>query len=243
MKFSEELNNYMSLLDCSAQDLSNSSNLSPTLISRYLNDKRTPRSQSEYINKIADGLYIIANNKNIKLKKEDVFNTLLKSINYEDIDYNYFENNFNALLIELKINISDFANTLGYDTSFISRMKNNERKPSDLNNFIDKVSEYIFNKCNSSEEKELLCSLLGCSLKDLLDNNKYRKIFKEWIVASGDNNKTLIKNFLTSLDNFNLNDYVSTDFTKVKIPTAPVILKNNKYIMVVLVENRRKLIF
>ncbi|MBO4815892.1 MAG: helix-turn-helix transcriptional regulator [Clostridia bacterium] len=227
MKFSEELNNYMNILDCSAQDLSNSSNLSPTLISRYLNDKRTPRSQSEYINKIANGLYIIANNKNIKLKKEDVLETLIKSLTYENIDYNCFVNNFNSLLLELKINITDLANTIGYDTSFISRIKNEERKPSDLDNFIDKIGQYVFN--NYKDKKEILCSLFNCSLEDLTDEINFKDIISTWILSPEKNNKKLIKNFLSKVDSFNLNDYVSTDFSKMKVPTSPVILRTNKF--------------
>ena len=228
MKFSEELNNYMNLLNCSAKDLSEISGLSPTLISRYLSGKRNPRNDSEYLERLVDGLYKIASEKNIKITKKSIKDTLVSSINPENINYNNFINNFNTLLIELKINISDFANNLGYDTSFISRMKNNERKPSDLNNFIDKVSVYVFNICKNPVQKNLLCSLLDCSLEDLLDNSKYKKLFVDWILSSGGNSKLLVKNFLTSLDNFNLNDYISTDFTKIKVPTSPVILRNSK---------------
>ena len=45
------IKDYMNILDCSPKDLSEISGLSPTLISRYLNDKRTPRTQSEYLDK------------------------------------------------------------------------------------------------------------------------------------------------------------------------------------------------
>ena len=38
----------------------------------------------------------------------------------------------------------------------------------------------------------------------------------------------MIKSFLSSLDTFNLNDYIGTDFSKVKVPTSPVIFKNSK---------------
>lgn len=42
MKFSEELNNYMNKLDCTAKDICDESGLSYTLINRYINGKRTP---------------------------------------------------------------------------------------------------------------------------------------------------------------------------------------------------------
>lgn len=143
MKFYEELNHYMELLDCSAKDICEISGLSPTIISRYLNDKRTPRVTSEYFDKIVESLYIIANKKKIKLSKDSIFETLKKSITSTDINYDDFVNNFNTLQAELKITTVDFAKVLGYDTSFISRIKNKNRKPADLENFINKISDYI----------------------------------------------------------------------------------------------------
>ena len=102
MKFYEELNHYMELLDCSAKDICEISDLSPTIISRYLNDKRTPRVTSEYFDKIVESLYIIANKKKIKLSKDSIFETLKKSITSTDINYDDFVNNFNTLQAELK---------------------------------------------------------------------------------------------------------------------------------------------
>ena len=52
MKFYEELNHYMELLDCSPKDICEISGLSPTIISRYLNNKRIPRVKSEYFEKL-----------------------------------------------------------------------------------------------------------------------------------------------------------------------------------------------
>ena len=40
MNFSNELNNYLNILGCSAQELAKESGLSPTLVSRYLNNKK-----------------------------------------------------------------------------------------------------------------------------------------------------------------------------------------------------------
>ena len=186
MKFSEELSNYMNLLNCSAQDLSNSSNLSPTLISRYLNNKRTPLAQSEYINKIANGLCVIANKKNINLKQDDILDTLIKSITYKDIDYNCFVKNFNSLLSELKINVSDFATTMGYDTSFIYRIKNEKRKPADINRFIDKTGQYVFH--NYKNKKEILRYLFNCPLENLTNETNFKITLSNWITSTKKNN-------------------------------------------------------
>ena len=228
MKFYEELNHYMELLDCSPKDICEISGLSPTIISRYLNTKRIPRVKSEYFDKIVESLYIIADKKNIKLSKYSIFETLKNSITFNDIDYDDFINNFNILQTELKISTVDFAKFLGYDTSFISRIKNKTRKPSDLENFIDKISDYITATYKSEEKKKLVSYLLNCSLNDLQDATNYKDTFINWITTSHTDNKKNIQDFLTKLDNFNLNDYIGTDFNKVKVPTSPVILRNSK---------------
>ena len=228
MKFYEELNHYMELLDCSPKDICEISGLSPTIISRYLNNKRIPRVKSEYFDKIVESLYIIANKKDIKLSKDSIFKTLKNSITFNDIDYDDFINNFNTLQTELKISTVDFAKFLGYDTSFISRIKNKTRKPADLEHFIDKISDYIITTYKSEEKKKLVSSLLNCSLNDLQDNNNYKDTFIKWITTSHTDNKEIIQDFLTKLDNFNLNDYIGTDFNKEKVPTSPFILRNSK---------------
>lgn len=228
MKFYEELNHYMELLDCSSKDICEISGLSPTIISRYLNNKRIPRVKSEYFEKIVESLYILANKKDIKLSKDSIFKTLKNSITFNDIDYDDFINNFNTLQTELKISTADLAKFLGYDTSFISRIKNRTRKPADLEHFIDKISDYIITTYKSEEKKKSVSSLLNCSLNDLQDNNNYKDTFIKWITTSHTDNKEIIQDFLTKLDNFNLNDYIGTDFNKVKVPTSPVILRNSK---------------
>ena len=124
MKFSEELNNYLKKLDCSAQDLAKKSNLSPALISRYINDKRTPRVESEYFNKLIDGIYKLSVDRENKILKDEIYDKLNKSLMYNDINFDDFVTNFNILIIELKINISSLAKSIGYDTSFISKVRN-----------------------------------------------------------------------------------------------------------------------
>ena len=228
MNFADELNKYMELLDCSATDLCRKTNLSPTIISRYLNGKRTPRINSEYFNKIVDGLLEIAEKKEIFIKKEDLIDVLISSVEECNINYNDFVNNFNCLMLELKINNTDFAKALGYDTSFISKIKNKSRKPADLEGFIKQISNYIVNTFKSEEKKLIVASLLNCQIKDLDNVDNYKNHIVDWISTPHDSNNKFIKTFLTKLDTFDLNDYINTDFNKTKIPTSPIILRNSK---------------
>lgn len=228
MKFSEELNNYLNILDCSPKELSYASSLSPTIISRYLNDKRTPRLGSEYFDKIVGGLYKLSTQKNIDLNKNEITDRLTKCITYTDIDYDSFIVNFNTLLVELKISISDIAKAVGYDTSFISKIKNKTRKPADIHKFIDDIGNIVVQNYQDYESKKKLATLFNCSLANLEDDDKYKEYFYKWISSFQENNKESVNKFLTFLDTFDLNDYISTDFNKVKLPTSPIILKSSK---------------
>lgn len=228
MKFCNELNHYMELLDCSPKKLSEATKLSPTMISRYLNDKRTPRVQSEYLNQLVDGLFEIAEEKGLSLSKEEILHTLSSSIAFGEINFEDFVNHFNILLLELKINISEIANSIGYDTSFISKIKNRSRKPADLEQFIDKIGDYVVTTYQNEEGKTRVATLLNCSIDDLWDNENYKRIFTQWITSSQNNYQKMVQSFLAQLDTFNLNDYIGTDFEKIKVPTSPIILRNSK---------------
>ena len=225
MNFSEELINYMELLDCSSKELCETSGLSSTLISRYINNRRTPKENSVYLEKLINALFKIAQNKNINLSKETISEKLIQSLNSNNVDFNIFVDNLKQLQEKLSISTVDLSRAIGYDASFISRIKNKERKPADFSLFINKLREYVFSICQNNNKKEILTEILDCDINDLKDN----KIFNNWIVSAHiNNNLDYVGNFLSSLDNFNLNDYIGTNFDKVKVPTLPVILKNSK---------------
>ncbi len=227
MNFSDELNNYLDLLNCSAKDICKASGLSATIVSRYINGKRTPRVDSEFFIKIAESIYELSLEKKINLNKDEIINKLKNSIN-SNINYDDFINNFNTLIIELKINNTDFAKALGYDSSFISKVRTKSRKPSDLNSFINNICNYIATTYKSTEQKNTVAKILNCSEESLNSDDNYKSLIEKWLVAPQEDNNKQIENFLYALNNFDLNNYIGTDFSKVKVPTAPLILKSNR---------------
>ena len=54
MTFSEQLNEYLSVLNCSAKELSQISGLSNSVISRYRSGERVPRPESEKLNQLCE---------------------------------------------------------------------------------------------------------------------------------------------------------------------------------------------
>ncbi len=231
MNFSEQLSEYMKLLNFNTKDLCDKSGLSYTLINRYLNNIRKPKKDSKYFNKVVDGIYQISLNKNSSLTREAIYSTLKESLTADTfkIDYNLFVDNFNTLQEELNLTTVEIANILGYDSSFISRMKNKERRPADFEVFIDKLRNYIVSLCQNKNIKSVLVNTLKCSIEDINNTELFKEIFSKWICSQHIESKPDdILNFLTKLDTFNLNDYISTDFSKIKVPTVPVLFKSSK---------------
>ena len=228
MNFSDVINNYIDKLECSSKEICKASNLAPALISRYLNNKRTPKIDSKYFNQLVDGIYKLSIEKNLNISKKSIYDNLKNSILESTIDYNTFVDNFNTIQNELKISTVEIAKSLGYDVSFLSRIKNKERKPANIEDFIDELQKIIYSSIKFPNKKEILLNLFECEEDLLNDYTKFSEIFKNWIIIKHENYNSDLINFLNILDTFTLNDYIGTDFNKVKIITTPVIFKNSK---------------
>ena len=176
----------------------------------------------------------------VKGKTDFAFIKALSKLNITDIDeslsadvfkidYNLFVDNFNVLQEELNLTTVEISNAVGYDSSFISRMKSKERKPADFEIFIDKLRNYIISLCQNENTKSILVQILNCSNEDINNIEIFKEIFTKWICSQHiDSKPDDVLNFLTKLDNFNLNDYINTDFSKIKVPTVPVLFKSSK---------------
>ena len=221
MKFSTELNNFILSLGCSAKDISDSSGLSQSIISRYLSGKRVPKLHSNQFTMLVNGLHSIAKKKEIQINKSDINLSLKKSISHGIIDFNDFTINFNTLIKNLKIKLSHLASELNYDPSFISKIKNGTRKPSDLYAFSNYLADYIIKHV---KDKDAIASLLRCPKHHLSDDLKYKDLFVKWITGSPDDYNKFIDKLFSSIDSFNLGEYISDD-----VKTNNIILKNMSY--------------
>lgn len=232
MNFGEELNKYIEILNCSTNDICKASGISYSLINRYINNKRTPKEDSENFDKVVNAIYQISIKNKVDLSKESIYQTLKEAItaNTSSIDFDLFIDNFNNLQEELSITTAEMSRAIGYDSSFVSRIKNKERKPADIESFIDKLRDYIVYVVSKNEQKKAnLIHILGYSEKDLQDTENFKEILTKWLCSKRiENKQDNVLDFLIKLDNFDLNDYIGTDFSKIKVPTTPIILKNSK---------------
>ena len=222
MTFSEVLNKYIEQINCSSKDLSTTSQLSSAVISRYRKGERTPALKSKQFDQLVDGLYELSKNNNTELSKKEIASTLASSLNDIDINFEDLSKNINAIISALNINIADLSRFIGYDASFISKIRSGNRNPSKPKEFISSVCSFIVNKYKSAENKETLSILMDCSITDLENEADYSFELNKWISTNSYSDSTYISNFLNHLDTFDLNEYIKAiHFDEMKIPFVP----------------------
>ena len=222
MTFSKQLNKYIEQLNCSSQDLVTASGLSSTVISRYRKGERSPNLKSKHLDQLVNGLYTISYTKNIGLDKEDIYNTLSDSLNDINIEFEQLSKNFNSIVSALDINIADLARFIGYDASFLSRIRNGNRKPAKPQDFIESVCNFVVTKYSSSDNKNTIAILLSCDPNELNNNADYLLKLSNWFATNISSNNKYISDFLNNLDTFDLNQYIKAiHFDELKIPFVP----------------------
>ena len=225
MKFNDLLNKYLEEFKCSSKKLSDLTGISPSVISRYRSNQRTPEKDSIQAKKIIDALTTLSNKK---YKKEEIESEINTSLNKDDFDYETFSKNLNDLINTLKINLKDMSKYTLFDSSHISRIRYGKTKPSEPIEFSKKVITYIINKYNTSEDLKKLASILYIDDKELNQNTLHDQLLI--FLTNNKNTKgTKIETFFTNLDNFNLNDYIKAiKFDELKIPNIPFYITKTK---------------
>ena len=234
MQFKDILNKYMEELKCTNKELSNTSGISESVVSRYRNGDRIPRENTEQLTKLSLGLYNISIKKNItKYTKEFIYNDLVNSINNDNFDYDSFSKNFNTLITELNIKNNDMAKYIAFDASHISRIRYGKTKTTDPYGFSTKVCNYILSRYTSLKDKRIIANTINCDYNDTVDDNKLFYLLFNFLTNNSNNkvNKNYISDFLNNLNEFNLDDYIKAiKFDKLKVPNIPIyIIKPKNY--------------
>lgn len=226
MKFSEQLNLYLSDLKCTSKKLSEISGISESVISRYRSSERTPSTDSAQLLKLCQSLEeLYLEQENNKISKEDILKSFKACIEKDDgFNYEAFSKNLSSIIEFLKINISDMAKYTVFDASHISRIKNGKSRPSEPLEFCKKVSVYIADKFFGSEAEEKLKILLNIKESDGISKAELQKGVYNFLAESAQSEEKpdQIAEFLKNLDNFNLDDYIKAiKFDELKVPNLP----------------------
>lgn len=232
MLFHEQLNEYMSLLDIKATTLCELTGISNPTMSRYRSGKHVPENDSEALEAIVNVLaWKAQTSHHPELDAETIKRTLLSTSNMNTIDKELVRNNFNTLITQLNLNLTDLCKFTNYNMSSIFRYRTGERFPSDATRFISDIASYIASEMITRDQQRLLAQIIECTEEDMVDyNSRYEKLTK-WITQSNSlpSRTDSIAQFLNKLDSFDLNDYIKAiHFDEMNIPSSPFSLPTSK---------------
>ena len=223
MDFKEKLNEYIEQLGCTSKELAQASGLSAATISRYRSGDRLPQWDSENYNKLIAGLSGLAQEKCISSLTESAISETLSIFSENTfVDIHRLQTNFNYLLNTLSLNVSELSRALNYDASYISRIRNGQRKPADPQEFATKITDFVTHKYQDVSQKSQIAALIGCDADAFKDPDIYRTSLFHWLTNQTQPSKNYMPDFLKKLEQFDLNEYIrAIHFDEMKVPTAP----------------------
>lgn len=229
MTFSEQLNAYISELNCTAKELTDVSGLSASVLSRYRTGSRVPTTDSEQFIQLVQGIATIANERGYsEFTVEKIQKTLEDCLQDATFPYELFQINFDTLLTSLSINVADLSHFLNFDSSYISRIRNGQRRPSNPQDFAQNVSKYIAGHCSESD-KVTIAKLVHCTTDEINNDSLCRDKIIHWLLNEQIEKKDVVLPFLSKLDEFDLNEFIrSIHFDELKVPSVPFQLPTSK---------------
>lgn len=231
MTFPELLNTYIHRFHCTAGELADASKLTQASLSRYRNGQRVP--ETDTLKKLAAGIVSIAEQHgHTDLDFDLVFSQLAEAAGIVEADHAQFSSQFSTLVDTIPINLNELAKSMGYDPSYLSRIKKGQRMPADITNFAENLSSFLLRKYGESEKMEQICKLTNCSAeKERLSHADFATAMTQYLCSSKPKEKAeeSIGDYLKKLDEFDLNEYMTLiRFDQLKVPTVPFHLPSSK---------------
>lgn len=233
MAFPELLNEYISILNCTAGELAEASGLTQASLSRYRNGQRMP--EVDALKKLSSGIVSIAQQHgftDFDSDSDSVFSRFAEALGIVDTDNAQFSSRFAYLVNTFQINLNELAKSMGYDPSYLSRIKKGQRMPSDITAFAEGLSRFLMKKYSTSEEIDQIYKLISYPSENRnLVHTDFMAAVTNYLCRSKVPEKVQdgIGGYLKKLDEFDLNEYITIiQFDKLKVPTAPFSLPSSK---------------
>ena len=203
MVFKDCLNMYLEKLGCTARELSDVSDVSPAVLSRYRSGERVPGAESAQLTALAKGIAILSGHKGPSpFSEEEVYLAMLQSITGIRIDYSAFLMNLHALLAALSIGNNELARALNLDPSYISRILSQKRRPADIPSFIAMISSYIARRYNSKNDILIIADLTDRNTEEFRSGKSYADVLAEWLGTGTRMRVNNVSKFLQALDRY-----------------------------------------
>lgn len=239
MRFCEQLNEYITRLDCRGKELAEAAGLSAPSLSRYRTGERTPGRGSAVstpgrgsavLTALSDALADMAKAKALPdMDADTLYSAFLQCDEYAGTDKKMLRENFNALIEVMGLSVAKLCRCANYDPSAIFRFRRGERQPAEPEQFAAAVASYVSREMDGPAQREVASALLGCAAEDLGDRAAYCRRVQDWLLGSHAPREDSVSRFLTKLDEFDLNAYIrSVHFDELKVPVVPFQLPTSR---------------
>ena len=225
MPFYRILNEIMEELHCSARNLAAKSGLSAAAVSRYRRGERVPAPDTDAFAALSRALCAIAREQG----KADFAAQIESKLKSADdmpvsVDFTAFRLQFSALLSAFSISLSELSRALNFDASYLSRIKNGQRQPSDLPALCRKLSQYFAKRLSAPEDRARLAAWLECEESELISEEQAAQKLFDALSHAPAPVEGPIGNFLSKLNDFDLNEYIrAIRFDELKVPNVPAV--------------------
>ena len=174
MRFCEQLNEYITRLDCRGKELAEAAGLSAPSLSRYRTGERTPGRGSAVLTALSDALADMAKAKALPdMDADTLHSAFLQCDEYAGTDKKMLRENFNALIEVMGLSVAKLCRCANYDPSTIFRFRRGERQPAEPEQFAAAVASYVSREMDGPAQREVAAALLGCAAEDLSDRAAY----------------------------------------------------------------------
>lgn len=228
MEFEDILNDYINKLDCSAKDLAESSGLSAATISRFRSGERKPEWGSEQLNNLVRGIDKLAKKKDLTDITEEAAMSDFNKVS-SSFDLDRLRININTLISVFSISISELSRALNYDSSYVSRIRNGQRRPANPQEFAKEIAGFVVRRYDAASDLAVVEKLIGCEKKEIDNESKYFNNLLDWLANGAGERRDYMSDFLAKLNEFDLNEYIKAiHFDDIKVPSVTFQLPTSK---------------
>lgn len=227
MRFSERLNEWMELADCTAKELSEACGLSAATLSRFRSGERTP--DQEGLKLLLQGLCTIAACKGKQLSPDSLYAQCTDCMDLQRSDPEILRTKINWLLTALHISSAELAKAISYDPSFLSRIRSGQRAPADPKRFAADVARFVVRRFDGESGRSAVAHMLGVPFGSLSGEAEYFRAVADWLMGSAaaeDTESSSVSAFLNAMNSFDLNEYIrAIHFDELCVPNVPFLLQ------------------
>lgn len=193
MQFYEILEQLIDKSGCTAKEIAKSAGISESTLSRYRKGERLP--EADMAERIFFGIAHAAS-RNGSALPEQAYDTLMHTLD----DTKFSSERFSYLLTEFSVNLTKLASYVNYTPSYLSRIRLGKCSPSDTERFLHGLCAFF----QAETEPAHLEAVFGKA-----DSTKFPEILRQYLWNKMPPKKESTDKFLTDLDQFDLNAYMS----------------------------------